>query len=224
MVHFDKDYASFFRELEKNNSKEWFDQNRKRYEKNIKIPFKNFMTTLAEHLQEFYPEADLSTNFSVMRINRDIRFSADKTPYKIHMAGMVMPGGVKDKTRPGLYVQVNHKDIRVYSGSMMLEKEQLQAIREYIADHLDEFNKLISDKNFTEIFGEISGEKNKRLPKEFQETSEIQPLIANKEFYWFFKIKSTEITSNNLVDILVDKFQTTLPLNSFFEKALGYKS
>ena len=221
MAYFDKDYLDFFSELEKNNSKEWFDENRKRYEKSIKRPFKVFMQALAKELSPLYPNADLANNTSIMRINRDIRFSADKTPYKIHMAGMVMPHGKQDKTKPGFFVQANHNDIRVYSGAHMLEKEDLLAVREHIADNLNEFNKLITDKNFVTTFGEIKGEKNKRLTGELKEAGEKQPLIYNKNFYWFFKLKPSTIVKDNLIKELVTNYKHALPLNQFFEEALG---
>lgn len=220
MAHFNKDFANFFKELAKNNTKEWFDENRKRYEKSIKIPFKNFVLDLVKQLQEVYPDTDLSDKYSIMRINRDIRFGVDKTPYKIHMGTMIMPNGKKDKTKPGFYMQANHKDIRVYSGAHMLEKNQLQAVRNHIKENLEEFNALINDKSFSEVFGEIQGDKNKRLPAEFREIESLQPLIANKSFYWYFKIKSDNLTKETLIEQLVSKYKKALPLNTFFEEAL----
>src|SRR5680860_402665 len=220
MKYFDKDFTNFFKELEKNNSKEWFDKNRKRYEKSVKEPFKKFVLDLIEALQKVYPNVDLSNEYSIMRINRDIRFSADKTPYKIHMGSMIMPNGKKDKTKPGFYIQANHKDVRVYSGAHMLEKEQLQAARTHIRKNLKEFDILINDKDFVQAFGEILGEKNKRLPKEFKEVEDKQPLIANKSFYWYFKLKPETLTRDGLIDALVSRHKNALPLNRFFEKAL----
>ena len=221
MAHFDKDFLAFFKELEKNNNKEWFDENRKRYEKTIKVPFKAFILELVEALQPFYPDVDLGSNFQIMRINRDIRFSADKTPYKIHMGGMIMPEGVKDKTRPGLYVQMNHKDVRIYSGAHDLEKNQLHNVRSHISYNLEEFSRLISDKKFVDTFGEILGEKNKRLPVDFREAEQEQPLIANKSFYWFVKMDPKLILSDNLIEELVKRYEISLPLNTFFNEALN---
>lgn len=220
MAYFTKDFSEFFKELESNNNKKWFEANRTRYEKSVKEPFKNFMLSLVEALQKVYPSINLEDKYSIMRINRDIRFGADKSPYKIHMGGMIMPLGKEDKTKPGFYVQANHKDVRVYSGSHMLEKEQLQAIRHHIKDNLKEFNKLIADNKFANIFGEIQGEKNKRIPPEFKGAAATQPLIANTEFYWYFKLKPTELTKDDLITQLVDNYKTALPLNRFFEEAL----
>ena len=136
------------------------------------------------------------------------------------MAALVSPGGKKDKTTPAMYVQASHMDIRVYSGSHMLEKDQLNNIRNQIAANLNVFDKLISEKKFTETFGEILGEQNKRIPPEFQEAFKKQPLIANKSFYYFFKQKPESMTKDNLVEELVNKYKTALPLNDFITEGL----
>ena len=222
MRFFNEDFIAFFQELELNNSKHWFENNRKRYENSIKKPFKNFVLELRDSLQELYPETDLSDKYSIMRLNRDIRFGNDKTPYKTHMACMIMPQGKRDKTRPGFYLQANHRDIRVYSGAHELEKEQLYAIRDHIKNNLREFNSLILDRKFSAIFGEIQGEKHKRLPPEFKNIESEQPLIANKNFYWYFKLDPQFIKSDKLIDRLIENYQTTLPLNRFFERAFIY--
>lgn len=221
MPHFNKDFIDFFNELEKNNSKEWFDANRKKYEESVKKPFKQFVLALVEALQEVYPDIDLSDKYSIMRINRDIRFSKDKTPYKIHMSSMINPLGKKDKSRPGFYVQANHKDVRIYSGAYALEKDQLQSVREHIKDNINEFNTLISGKDFVDTFGEVLGERNKRIPPEFREIEKVQPLIANKGFYWYFKLNSSELTKDSLVINLIEKFKKALPVNKFFQEALN---
>ncbi len=220
MAYFDNDFSSFFEELEKNNDKEWFSENRKRYERSVKNPFKKFVVDLVQALQDLYPDTDLSDKYSIMRINRDIRFGTDKTPYKTQLGSLVMPGGKKNKTIPGFYIQVSHKDIRVYSGAQMLDKEQLLAIRTHIKENIDEFNSLITNPDFVSIFGEIQGDKHKRLPPVFKEVETLQPLIANKDFYWFFKLPVDNLTKDSIIEILVSKYKVALPLNRFFEKAL----
>lgn len=221
MAPLNQDYLDFFNELENNNSKDWFDANRKRYETSVKKPFKELVLEITNALQVFYPNVDLAERFNIMRINRDIRFSADKTPYKIHMGAMILPAGKKDKTRPGFYVQANHQDVRVYSGAHMLEKEQLLKVRNHINANLETFTKLAEDKNFKKIYGEILGEKNKRIPPEFKGAFEKQALIANKNFYWYFKMKPELVLSDKLIPELLNRYETCLPLNAFFEEALA---
>jgi uncharacterized protein (TIGR02453 family) len=220
MIYFSKDFISFFSELEKNNNREWFHENKKRYETSVKEPFENFVGGLIGKLSDVYPEMMITPKEVIFRINRDIRFSKDKSPYKTHMAALVSPGGRKDKTTPAMYVQANHLDIRVYSGSHMLEKDQLHNLRNHIATNLGTFDKLINEKKFSKTFGKILGEQNKRIPPEFQEAFEKQPLIANKSFYYFIKQEPQTILQDNLVEELVSKYKVALPLNSFITEGI----
>ena len=220
MIYFSKDFISFFSELEKNNNREWFHENKKRYETSVKEPFENFVGGLIGKLSDVYPDMMITPKEVIFRINRDIRFSKDKSPYKTHMAALVSPGGRKDKTTPAMYVQANHLDIRVYSGSHMLEKDQLHNLRNHIATNLGTFDKLINEKKFSETFGKILGEQNKRIPPEFQEAFEKQPLIANKSFYYFIKQEPQTILQDNLVEELVSKYKVALPLNSFITEGI----
>jgi uncharacterized protein (DUF2461 family) len=111
-------------------------------------------------------------------------------------------------------------DVRVYSGAHMLEKNQLLAVRTHINDNLKQFNALVTNKDFTGTFSQILGEKNKRVPAEFAEAEKQQPLIANKNFYWYFKLEPTLLLKDDLVDQLVSRYKKTMPLNHFFEEAL----
>ena len=147
MPYFDQDFQNFFSELEKNNNKEWFDQNRKRYEKSVKSPFYEFVDDLIGLINEDDPEVRIQTKDAVFRINRDIRFSKDKSPYKVHMSAIISPGGRKDKSAPGIYVQLDHKEVRFYGGAHMVDKDQLYKIRKAIANDLPKFQKLIDDLN-----------------------------------------------------------------------------
>lgn len=220
MAYFEKDFLDFFTELEKNNNKDWFDQNRKRYEKSVKKPFTAFVQKMIERMQEIDPSILVQPKHCVFRINRDIRFSKDKTPYKTNVSAVIGRGGKKDKTNPTMYFELSPRDVRIYSGVYMMEKEQLYNIRQEIAYSMDEFKKLVADKSFVKTFGEIHGEKNKRLDKDLIESAEKQPLIFNKNFYYFKKFDSKIILKDNLDDILMDTYKVAIPLNNFFQRAL----
>ena len=220
MAYFDKDFTAFFNELEKNNNKEWFDENRKRYEKTIKEPFKAFVQKMIERMQEIDSSIMVQPKDCIFRINRDIRFSKDKTPYKTNVSAIISKGGKKDKTSPGIYFEMSPRDVRIYSGAHMLDKDQLHNIRQEIAYNMDEFNQLVTSKPFVETFGEIHGEKNKRLDKDLMESAEKQPLLFNKSFYYFKKFDPKTILDDNLDDILINTYKVALPLNAFWQRAL----
>ncbi len=220
MSYFTNDFLDFFKELAANNNKDWFDANRKRYETSVKAPFKAFVQEMIDRVAKVDPTVSIEPRDAIFRINRDIRFSKDKTPYKTHVAAIVSPGGKKDKTTPGMYIQLGPEDLRFYGGAHMLDKEQLYNVRNYIMQHLDEFNKVITAKKFKDTFGEIHGEKNKKLPKEFQATAEQQPLLFNKAFYYFAKMAPETVTDPKLADLFMQQYKTSEPVKDFLTQAL----
>lgn len=220
MAYFNQDFLDFFIELAGNNHKDWFDENRKRYEKEVKDPFKKFVQDGIDMISEFNSEIQVEPKDCIFRINRDIRFSKDKTPYKTRVSAVISPGGKKDRTNPGIYMELSPEHFRIYSGVFGLDKEDLLAVREYIADNAKEFNKLTSDKKFTTAFGEIRGEKNKILPKHLKEAGEKTPLIFNKNWYYFAEHKPETILQEDLLEIIKDRYLISKPLGDFFTKAI----
>jgi len=221
MAFFDPDYLNFFRELRTNNHKEWFDENRKRYAENVREPFREFVRTLIERLTEDEPElAHLQPKDCMFRINRDIRFSKDKTPYKNQMSAFFAPMGRKDMSYPGLYVELGDEKLGIYGGAYGPDKDQVHNMRNAIAHNLELFESVISDKGFTEAFGEIQGEKNARIPKEFKEAGEVQPLIYNKQWYYFSHLDPETIVSDNLIDTILDYHKKAKPIREFLREAL----
>ena len=136
------------------------------------------------------------------------------------MSAILSPGGRKNRSTPGLYIQFGVEDVRLYSGMYMVDKKVLQRIREKIVSHPKEFKKLITTKKFVNHFGEIHGEKNKRIPKEFQEPAAQQPLLFNKSFYYFATFKPTIVEVPKLPKLLIDHFKASQPLNAFLAEAL----
>ena len=220
MAYFRKDFIKFFKELNKNNHKEWFEANRKRYEKEVKDPFHKFIDEMIGRINADDADVRIEAKEAIFRINRDIRFSKDKTPYKTNVSAIISSGGKKDKTIPGIYLEFNAKEIRFYGGAHMVEKEQLHNIRSAIVNNPKEFTQLIEDRGFKKRFGEIHGEQNKRLPEEFVEATKIQPLIANKQFYYYAIIDIKNLTSDNLPDLLMEYYFAAKPMKNFLRNAI----
>ena len=221
MAHFTQDFIDFFTELAENNHKEWFDINRKRYEKSVKEPFKAFVNEIISRVNEDDPEVRIEAKDAIFRINRDIRFAKDKTPYKTSVSAIVSRGGRKDKTSPGLYFELKPASVRVYGGAHQLEKDQLQDVREFIVSNMDEFNGALQDNGFKKRFETVRGEQNKRIPVEFREVVETQPLIANKAFYYYCDIDPKLITSDKLVDEVMAAYNDSKPMMGFLKDAMG---
>ncbi|MCP5063564.1 MAG: DUF2461 domain-containing protein [Ignavibacteriae bacterium] len=223
MQYFTQDFMDFFIELENNNSREWFHANKKRYEESVKIPFENFIQDMIFRIHEDDENLMITPKEAIFRIYRDIRFSKDKTPYKTHSSAVIVNGGRKNYTDPGVYIEMSSRGIKFYGGIYQMTKDQLQNVRESIVSNLDEFNALINDKDFKKKYGKVQGEQHKRIPKEFKEIHEVQPLIANKQFYFLGKIDSKRILNKNLADHLMKYYFAGKPLGCFLSEALGYR-
>lgn len=222
MKYFTDDYTSFFKELAANNHRDWFIANKKRYDKNIKEPFTKFTTDVIQRIREVDKEiGELEAKDCIFRINRDIRFGADKTPYKLHMSAAISPGGRKDHENPGLYFQFGPEGIEIYGGIYMTEKDQLLAVRSFLAKHTKELRQIMDGAGFKKFYNsEILGEKNKVIPAEFKEAVVKEPLIANKQFYFKGTMDAKMISSDSLLEKMMDHYSAAEPMTQFLRKAL----
>ncbi|HNB80802.1 MAG TPA: DUF2461 domain-containing protein [Chitinophagaceae bacterium] len=220
MIYFSPDFIKFFKELSKNNHTEWFKENKSRYEKVVKEPFLVFVGDLLKDLQKKIPGLETDPKKVVMRINRDIRFSADKSPYKLHMGAMITPGKAKSMNHPGFYIELSADRCAVYGGAYQPGKESLYAIRSAIASQPKKFNALIQNTDFKKYFGALQGEKNKVIPAEFKEYLSTQPLIANKQFYFMTETKASSILDEDYRPMVLKIISAGIPLNRFFEEAM----
>ena len=221
MSQFTPDFIQFLRELPANNNREWFLENKKRYEKSVKIPFEQFISAFIDELKkEDNRLKDITAKECIFRINRDVRFSKDKSPYKIHVSALISPTGRKSVHGFGIYLEVSGEHVRLYSGAYMPSSEFLQKIREKIYENPKQLEELVTDKKFKENFGEIRGEQNKRINKPFSEIAEKHPLILNKSFYYFKEYEPEIVLEKDFVKQLIKDFKIIQPLNRFFEEAI----
>lgn len=219
MSYFNTSFLEFFKELAKNNTTAWFNQNRQTYEKEVKKPFFFFVEEMISRIQKYEPEVQIKPSDAIMRINKDIRFSKDKTPYNTHVAANISVYGKKDKSYPGFYFQLSPESIKIFGGAYMVENTTLQNIRKYIAQNQKSFSAAYNDTLFKEKFGEIQGEQNKRIPIDFLTVSEKEPLILNKQFYYSASLKIDIITSDELSHHLMEFYLAGKKINDFLKLA-----
>ncbi len=220
MAYCTPDFLQFFAELRDNNEREWFHAQKKRYEKSVKKPFESLIAAIIERIQIEDPSLIITPKECIFRIYRDTRFSKDKTPYKLHASAAINHKGRKDHSQPGIYLQANDETFGIYSGVYRPDTKTLKRIRESMVMHADEFATLIADDTFRSRFGEILGEKNKRLAKEFHEAAEQQPLLFNKQFYYCKALDAESLLSDDVVDTVMDYYQASRPLSAFFTEAM----
>lgn len=220
MAWFTSDTIGFFRDLEENNNREWFEQNRKRYETYVKTPMLEFAAEMIQRMRKLDSEILMEPRQALFRINRDTRFSKDKSPYKTN-AGLVVSRGKKHEPGPpGLYFHLDKSCMAIAGGCYFLMPEQIMAIRSLIAANLDEFERLLNEKEFRSRFGTLAGEKNKKLPGELQEAAAKQPLLYNKQFFYWTEHEPKEALREDLPDFLMAHIIVAQPMNAFLSRAL----
>ena len=178
------EFLQFLYELSQNNNRDWFEKNKKRFETTVKKPFEMLVGELIGKIREFEPGFQAQPRDCIFRIYRDTRFSADKTPYKTHMAAVFTHNGRQTMADPGYYLHLEFGNLSLGGGAYFLDKEPLYKVRTAIAQDPQSFRELLESSDFQAKYGEIKGEKNKVLPSEFKEAAKKEPLIANKQYYF----------------------------------------
>jgi len=214
-----QEVLNFLSELRINNNKEWFDQNRGRYEESRKKVL--FLTELVIHeVGKFDPEiVGLTAKDCVFRIFRDVRFSPDKTPYKINMGSFIARGGRKSMSA-GYYLHIEPGGSFVGGGSYCPPADSLKALRTEIFDHPDEFKKLIYSDSFRKTYPEMYDDKLKTPPKGFPKEFPDVDLLKYKSYAFTSRIDDSVVTSEAYVGKIIDAFKELAPVNQFLNTAI----
>jgi uncharacterized protein (TIGR02453 family) len=210
---------NFLSELRINNNKEWFDQNRDRYEESRKKVL--FLTELVIHeVGKFDPEiVGLTAKDCVFRIFRDVRFSPDKTPYKINMGSFIARGGRKSMSA-GYYLHIEPGGSFVGGGSYCPPADSLKALRTEIFDHPDEFKKLIYSDSFRKTYPEMYDDKLKTPPKGFPKEFPDIDLLKYKSYAFTSRIDDSVVARDAYVGKIIDAFKELAPVNRFLNTAI----
>lgn len=202
-----------------NNNREWFDENRNWY-KDVKVEVEAFVDNLIADLQKMDPSLeDVSAKNTVFRLFRDIRFSNDKTPYKNHFGAYIASGGRKS-LKAGYYIHIEPDNSFLGGGIYMPPAPQLLQIRTAIYDNIDEYNSIINNPVFKQVFGKVDGEELKTSPKGFPKDFAHLELIKLKSYTVWRKLSDEEILSPSLKADALKYFEVMKPLNQFFNKAV----
>src|SRR5512147_2634069 len=177
-----KDLFRFLQQLKKNNDKTWFDENRETYLA-LKKEFEQFIDVVIAEIGRFDKDAGQKTaKSSIFRINRDVRFSNDKSPYKTNFGAFVAKGGRKG-INGGYYIHVEPGQCFLAGGIYMPSAPMLKAIREEIYENIDEFREIIQAPAFVKHFGNRLGDdKLSSAPKGFPKDFPFIDLLKYKSY------------------------------------------
>jgi uncharacterized protein (TIGR02453 family) len=214
MKYFTQGYFDFFTELSENNHAEWFHAHKSVYEQQVRQPFLALTHDLMDVMRSMGKQLDFEAKAALFRINRDVRFSKNKAPYKLHMSAFISPFGKKSPGMPGFYFQAGHESVLAGGGVYDPDTYQLHRIRWHILHQAKVWEKAIQQKNFQKIFGEIQGDKNKIMPAEYKAAVKEIPLLANKQFYYMHEISKSDFLGNKLLSKLTQSIEAAAPIEA----------
>ena len=217
-----KDSLQFLDDLKANNNRDWFLDNKKRYE----VFKKDYQQLVADFLDAMKPLDPtlkmLEVKNCVFRINRDIRFSKDKSPYKDHL-GIWMSSGAKGMNRSGYYVHIGRTGSFIAGGFYCPEAEDLKKVRKEIAFFHEDLEEIMHDKNFQKEFGDFDRNENnvlKNPPRGYEKDHPAIEYLKLKSFETSQKFDINEVLKEDFVAKTVKKLIVLKPLNDFINRAL----
>ena len=213
----------FLRDLSDNNSKEWMDANRKRYERELKKPARELVREINGIIGEIAPEwASDKPEKNLSRINRDIRFSKDKTPYNTHIWGGFGKKGSPKGVGAGLYFGISPTGWGVGAGTWKPSKEAAEALRATIAERHGELSAIVSEPAFAQHFGALGGDAYKRVPKPYPADHPAAEWLKLKSVHVRCDHEEPElICTEGFLPTLRTRLETLLPLLHFLDQGMA---
>lgn len=217
-----KETLQFLDDLKTNNNRDWFLENKKRYE-----AFKKNYQELAANLLDALKPLDASLEMlevknCTFRINRDVRFSKDKTPYKSHL-GFWFSSGVKGQNRSGYYIHLEKGASFIAGGLYCPEADELKKMRKEIVYFHDDLDAILNDKKFKQEFKDFDrNEKNtlKNPPRGYEKDHPAIELLKLKSFESSQPIDFSAVSKKDFVAVMTQKLIVLKPLNDFINRAL----
>jgi uncharacterized protein (TIGR02453 family) len=219
---FPPEALTFFRNLAKNNNRDWFLPRKEVFDSKVKAPMLELVERMNGELGRFAPQYINDPKKAIYRIYRDTRFSSDKTPYKTHIAAIFPRRGSECKhAGPGLYFSVSHTGIEIAGGVYGPEPEDLLKVRSWIAENHQAFRK--AARGPAKLMGDLRGATLTRVPKGFDAAHPAADLIKMKQWYYGAELEAKLATSPKLLAELIKRFKAMLPVLEELAKPLAVK-
>jgi uncharacterized protein (TIGR02453 family) len=216
MQQIKKSTIDFLLNLKKNNDKNWFNLNRLSYT-DAKTNFETFVQAVIDETAVFDPILKgLEAKSCTFRINRDIRFSNDKSPYKTNFGAFIVRGGKKNADKfAGYYIHIEPDSSMIAGGAYLPPAPWLSAIREKIDDNPEKLLKIINNREFVKYFGKIDGDKLKTAPKGYPPDHPYIDLLKYKSYLAVNVISDSVVLGKDYFDHVIKVISAMKPLNDF---------
>jgi len=217
--YFTRNTFRFMSELADNNDREWFAENKHRYEADIKDASLSFIEDFATHLKKLSPHF-MAGPRSLFRIYRDVRFAKDKSPYKTHTGIHFRHEQSKSAHAPGYYLHLEPGSTFVGMGIWRPESKALRAIRDHIVAEPAAWKRASRGEKFRDTV-ELEGDKLSRPPKGFDPEHPLIEDLKWKDFIGTRRLSQSFATSADLPREVAKIFKAGTPFMSFLCNALG---
>ena len=212
----------FLKDLKKNNNKPWFDAHRKEYEAAKKDFEQMIQAVIDRHGNTDKTISHLKAKDCLFRINRDIRFSKDKTPYKTNMGAYINRGG-KKSLYGGYYFHCEPGQSFVGGGLWMPMPNELNKVRQEIDYNLAEFKKIIGSKKFKSVYNDVSRDAEytlSRVPKGYEADNPAAEYLKLKSFVAIAKVSDADLNSKEIVKKITTAFEALQPMLAFINHSI----
>jgi uncharacterized protein (TIGR02453 family) len=213
----------FLRQLKKNNNRDWFLKNKARYEADVKEPSLRFIEDVAPGLKKISSHIVAEAKpvgGSLFRINRDIRFSSDKSPYKTNVGMGFGHDAGRNAPAPGYYLHIEPGETFAGGGIHMPDSATLTQVRDAIVKNPAEWKKLLGDKKFAPMAVNM-GESLKRAPQGYDPEHPLVEDLKRKSYTWHAMFTEAQVCTPDFMDRFVEACRTASPFTRFLARALG---
>jgi len=215
MKHFDKKTLQFLNQLKKNNNRDWFQANKDNWTA-IRAEAKSFLTELESEMNK----NDVIESVKLFRINRDIRFSKDKTPYNTHISMSLKRAGTF--RRGGYFLKIKPGENFMAAGFWGPESSDLKLIRTHLELDASPLKKIVSSRSFRNHFGTLQGEKLKSAPRGFDKDHENIELLKMKQFIVTKQFSDAEVLDSKFMSKLISSYKAIRPFFDYMSDILTH--
>ena len=204
MSKINPDVITFYKELSENNTREWFEPQKKRF-KSLELEIKQY----AEEIKNNLNETDEIEHAKIFRIYRDVRFSKNKTPFKTHFG--ISFHRKKPDLRGGYYIHISPGNSFIATGFWNPDKDDLFRIRKEMEVDANEFREIINKDEFKFHWGNLQGEEVKTAPKGFSKIHPDIDIIRKKQFLFIKKFSDKDVLATNFSGQIITHFKAIRP-------------
>ena len=213
----------FLRELAENNTRDWFQANKQRYEDDVREPMLQLISDFGGPLRQIsrhFVADPRKSGGSLFRIYRDTRFSKDKTPYKTNVAAQFRHKQGKDVHAPGFYLSLAPGEVHGGAGIWHPDAPSLRKIRETIVERPQAWKRAIGGKKFKTAFDELAGDSLKRAPKGFDPDHPLIEDLRRKDFVAMVTMDEADAIRPDFLDRFSETCRAGAPMTKFLTQAL----